>query len=773
MNNYLPVMLLKDLIILPNQEIKVETVKSDQLITVSNKHHNGNLLLVCPTDTLEEEPSITDLPTIGVVGIIKNIIDLPNGNIRLTILGTTRVKIEKYNHLTDNKTILMAITSSVLDNKTDIVSETALKRKLIKTLTTYINISHTISNSVLSQIAQINDLNKLTDIVTTFIPLSFEKKVNYMNELDSLKRATNLIYDISVEIEVCELDEKIEDTLREEMESNQREFILREKIKQIKKELGEDKDSDTVKNSYLNMLDDLVLSDTTKTKIALEIQKLDYLPEGHPERAVVQNYLDTILNLPWNKTNPEESDLEKIKKNLSKSHYGLKNIKDRILEYASLKKRNPHLKNPIICLVGAPGVGKTSISIAIAKALNREFYKLSVGGLSDTSELMGNRRTYLGSNMGKIMQAIKKCNCKNPVILIDEVDKMVKNYNGDPAAALLEIIDPEQNYLFTDNYLEEPFDLSEVMFIMSANDIENIPPALYDRLEIIELASYTLEEKIDIAKKYLVPSIYKNYLVNSRDLKISEDIIKEIIIFYTKEAGLRELKRTLEQLIRKIILAYTDQDLKLNVTSQMVNQFLGPKRFCAPKLLTSEDPGIINALAYTPLGGVVMEIECCLFEGKGEIITTGSLGNVILESVEVATSYIRSNKDYFKVNDYYFDNRNIHLHFLEGATPKDGPSAGVSITTSLLSLLLNKAVPKDIAMTGEIGLNGEVLEVGGIKEKLIGAYNNGIKTVFIPQTNLKNLEEIPKTILNKLIIYGVCDYKEIYEMIFLGDKGKN
>lgn len=423
--------------------------------------------------------------------------------------------------------------------------------------------------------------------------------------------------------------------------------------------------------------------------------------------------------------------------------------------------------------MGAPGVGKTSISIAIAKALNREFYKLSVGGLSDTSELMGNRRTYLGSNMGKIMQAIKKCNCKNPVILIDEVDKMVKNYNGDPASALLEIIDPEQNYLFTDNYLEEPFDLSEVMFIMSANDIENIPPALYDRLEIIELASYTLEEKIDIAKKYLVPSIYKNYLVNSRDLKISEDIIKEIIIFYTKEAGLRELKRTLEQLIRKVILAYTDEDLKLNVTSQMVNQFLGPKRFCAPKLLTSEAPGIINALAYTPLGGVVMEIECCLFEGKGEIITTGSLGNVILESVEVATSYIRSNKDYFKVNDYYFDNRNIHLHFLEGATPKDGPSAGVSITTSLLSLLLNKAVPKDIAMTGEIGLNGEVLEVGGIKEKLIGAYNNGIKTVFIPQANLKNLEEIPKTILNKLIIYGVCDYKEIYEMIFLGDKGKN
>ena len=320
----------------------------------------------------------------------------------------------------------------------------------------------------------------------------------------------------------------------------------------------------------MTKLDDLVLSDATKTKLVLEIKKLDYLPEGHPERAVVQNYLDTILNLPWNKVKPEETDLEKIKKSLTKSHYGLNNIKDRIIEYAALKKRNPYLKNPVICLVGAPGVGKTSISIAIAKALNREFYKLSVGGLSDTSELMGNRRTYLGSNMGKIMQAIKKCDCKNPVILIDEVDKMLKNYNGDPAAALLEIVDPEQNYLFTDNYLEEPFDLSNVMFIMSANDIENIPPALYDRLEIIELASYTLEEKIDIAKKYLIPNIYKNYLLNTRDLKISDDVIKEIVNSYTKEAGLRELKRTLEQLIRKIILAYEDESLKLNVSEDML-----------------------------------------------------------------------------------------------------------------------------------------------------------------------------------------------------------
>ncbi len=770
MNNYLPVMMLKDLIILPNQEIKVETRKDDLLIAVSNKHHNGNLLLVCPNDTLEEEPSINDLPTIGVIGIIKNIIDLPNGNIRLTILGTTRVKIEKYNNLEDNKNILMASITSITDNKTDIVSETALKRKLIKTLTTYINISHTISNSVLSQIAQINDLNKLTDIVTTFIPLSFEKKVNYMNELDPLKRATNLIYDISVEIEVCELDEKIEDTLREEMESNQREFILREKIKQIKKELGDDKDTDSVKDEYLTKLDDLVLSDTTKTKLVLEIKKLDYLPEGHPERAVVQNYLDTILNLPWNKVKPEETDLEKIKKSLTKSHYGLNNIKDRIIEYAALKKRNPYLKNPVICLVGAPGVGKTSISIAIAKALNREFYKLSVGGLSDTSELMGNRRTYLGSNMGKIMQAIKKCDCKNPVILIDEVDKMLKNYNGDPAAALLEIVDPEQNYLFTDNYLEEPFDLSNVMFIMSANDIENIPPALFDRLEIIELASYTLEEKIDIAKKYLIPNIYKNYLLNTRDLKISDDVIKEIVNSYTKEAGLRELKRTLEQLIRKIILAYEDESLKLNVSEDMLAKYLGPKKFLASEILTNEAPGIINALAYTPLGGVVMEIECCLFEGKGEIITTGSLGNVILESIEVAISYIRSNKDFFKVNDYYFDNRNIHLHFLEGATPKDGPSAGVSITSSLLSLILNKPISKEIAMTGEIGLNGEVLEVGGIKEKVIGAYNNGIKTIFIPKTNLKNLEEIPKSILNKLTIHGVSNYSEIYQAIFMSNE---
>ena len=766
MNNYLPVMILKDLIILPNQEIKVETRKDDILVTVSNKHHNGNLLLVCPRDTLEEEPSINDLPNIGVVGSIKNTIDLPNGNVRLTVIGTTRVKIDEYRRLEDNKNIIMAITSGLTNIKNDIVSETALKRKLIKTLTNYINISHTISNSVLSQIAQINDLSKLTDIVANFIPLSFEKKVNYMNEFDPIKRATNLIYDISVEIEVCELDYKIEDTLREEMESNQREYILREKLKYIKKELGEDKDSKKVQDDYFTMLDDLVMSTPTKNKIALEIKKLDYLPEGHPERAIVQNYLDAILSLPWNKMGVEELDLEKVKKALTKSHYGLQDVKNRILEYVALKRRNPNIKSPILCLVGAPGVGKTSISIAIAKALNREFYKLSVGGLNDVTELMGSRRTYLGSNMGKIMQAIKKCQVKNPVILIDEIDKMVKNYNGDPASALLEIIDPEQNYLFTDNYLEEPFDISNVMFIASANDIENIPPALFDRLEIIELSSYTLEEKIDIAKKYLLPSIFKNYLISGRDVKIGDDVIKEIIVSYTNEAGLRNLKRCLEQIMRKLILEYDDETLKLNITIEMVTKYLGAKKFEETKPLDINKAGIINALAYTPLGGVVMEIEACLFDGKGEIITTGSLGNVITESIEVAISYIRSNKDYFKVNDYYFDNRNIHIHFLEGATPKDGPSAGVSITTSLLSLLLNKPISKGIAMTGEIGLNGEVLEVGGIKEKLIGAYNNGIKTIFIPKSNTKNLEEIPKDILNKLTIYGVSNYEEIFTKIF-------
>ena len=766
MNNYLPVMILKDLIILPNQEIKVETRKDDILVTVSNKHHNGNLLLVCPRDTLEEEPSINDLPNIGVVGSIKNTIDLPNGNVRLTVIGTTRVKIDEYRRLEDNKNIIMAITSGLTNIKNDIVSETALKRKLIKTLTNYINISHTISNSVLSQIAQINDLSKLTDIVANFIPLSFEKKVNYMNEFDPIKRATNLIYDISVEIEVCELDYKIEDTLREEMESNQREYILREKLKYIKKELGEDKDSKKVQDDYFTMLDDLVMSTPTKNKIALEIKKLDYLPEGHPERAIVQNYLDAILSLPWNKMGVEELDLEKVKKALTKSHYGLQDVKNRILEYVALKRRNPNIKSPILCLVGAPGVGKTSISIAIAKALNREFYKLSVGGLNDVTELMGSRRTYLGSNMGKIMQAIKKCQVKNPVILIDEIDKMVKNYNGDPASALLEIIDPEQNYLFTDNYLEEPFDISNVMFIASANDIENIPPALFDRLEIIELSSYTLEEKIDIAKKYLLPSIFKNYLVSGRDVKIGDDVIKEIVVSYTNEAGLRNLKRCLEQIMRKLILEYDDETLKLNITIEMVTKYLGAKKFEETKPLDINKAGIINALAYTPLGGVVMEIEACLFDGKGEIITTGSLGNVITESIEVAISYIRSNKDYFKVNDYYFDNRNIHIHFLEGATPKDGPSAGVSITTSLLSLLLNKPISKEIAMTGEIGLNGEVLEVGGIKEKLIGAYNNGIKTIFIPKSNTKNLEEIPKDILNKLTIYGVSNYEEIFTKIF-------
>jgi len=767
MNNYLPVKPLKDIIILPNQEVKLETTKEDEIIIVSNKHHNGTLLLVSPKDTLEENPSINDLPLIGIVCTIKNIIDLPNGNVRLTIEGNTRVNVLSYKLLEDNKNILMASVTQVEDIIFDIVEETAIKRKLFKTLTKYINISHTISNSVLSQIEKINDLDKLTDIVAIFIPLSNDKKITYMNEVNALKRANNLIYDISVEIEVCELDEKIEDTLREEMEKSQKEYILREKIKYIKKELGE---PDNDNSKYYEKLDDLVLTDQTKRKLAREVERLDRMQDGHPEKTVLLNYLDTILNLPWNKVSMEETDINTVKKSLNKSHYGLEEVKVRILEYVALKKRNPDIKSPIICLVGPPGVGKTSISMAIAHALNRKFYKFSVGGLNDVAELTGNRRTYLGSSMGRIMQAISKCDCKNPVILIDEVDKMVKNNLSDPASALLEIVDSEQNHLFIDNYLEEPFDLSQVFFIMSANDCDNIPLVLYDRLEIINLSSYTLEEKMDIAKKYLIPKIYKNFKIKEKELSIKDEVIKLIIENYTKEAGLRELNRKLEKLIRKIILKYNE--LNISVDIKIAKELLGEIEYESNIDILNE-AGVVNALCYTTYGGCIMPIECCMFQGKGEIITTGSLGTVITESIEVAISYIRSHKDTFLVNDYFFDNRDIHIHFLEGSIPKEGPSAGVAITTSILSLLLNKKISKSVAMTGEISLNGEILEVGGLKEKIIASYNNNIKKIFIPTSNIKNLCEIPSDILKKLEIIGVSNYKEIYDKIFREDKEEN
>ena len=771
MKNNLPVMLLKKIVLLPFQDVRLDLSNdiSSKVINLAMNKHNGEILIVCPTDPYEESPDVSDLPAVGVVGKIKSKMELQNGNLRLVVSGVKRVKILEYiNEIADGD-ILKAHVMDIEISTYDEVEITTLRRKILELLNDYIECSSTISNSILSSIKDLTDLNKITDIIVSFMPFTIEKKLLYMQEVDPYHRANALVYDLSIELQVAQLDLKLDDALREDFEQTQKEIVLREKMEAIKKELGETDLKDEIIGDYLERINNLKCDGKLKNKLVNEVKKLDYTNEMSPEVSIIRNYLDLVLDLPYGFFSEDETDLDKIKKSLDKTHFGLDKVKDRILEYIAVKTRNKNLRSPIICLVGPPGVGKTSLAMGIANSLNKEFYKISVGGLNDSAELNGHRRTYIGSSPGKIIQALKKCGTANPLILIDEIDKMVKDYKGDPASVLLDILDPEQNNNFVDNYVEEAFDLSEVMFILTANYEEDIPDALYDRLEIIELSSYTEFEKLDIAKNYLIPNIYKEHLVCSKEIRFTNDIIMEVINRYTKEAGVRDLQRNLSTIVRKIVtksVREVNSPIKVTVKKSDLNEYLGPYKYDIKNEAITNHIGMVNALAYTPMGGMVMPVEATLFDGKGEFKVTGMIGQAMDESVNVAISYIKANHSEFNLTEKIFKNKDIHIHFLEGAIKKDGPSAGVSIATALISLLANIEVPKDIAMTGEISLKGDVLKVGGLKEKIIGAYNDGVKKIFIPYTNACDLSEIPKVIKDKVKIILVKNYKEIFNAIF-------
>ena len=771
MKNNLPVMLLKRIVLLPLQDVRLDLTNdiSSTVIDLAISKYNNEILIVCPTDPYEEAPDISDLPSVGVVGKIKSKMELPNGNLRIVVSGQKRVKILEYINEVQDGDILKAHAMEIHLPKFNEVEETTLRRKLLSLLNDYIECSSTISNSILSSVKDLNDIAQITDMIVSFMPFAIEKKLLYMQEMNALHRANALVYDLSIELQVAQLDSKLDDALRDDFERNQKEFVLREKMDEIKKELGETDLKDEIIGDYLEKINNLKCDGRLKNKLVNEVKKLDYTNEASPEISTIRNYLDLVLDLPYGIKSEDETDLNKIKEYLDLTHFGLDKVKDRIIEYIAVKSRNKDLRSPIICLVGPPGVGKTSLAMGIAKSLRKEFYKISVGGLNDSAELNGHRRTYIGASPGKIIQGLKKCGTANPLILIDEIDKMVKDYKGDPASVLLDILDPEQNDKFVDNYVEEEFDLSEVMFILTANSEEDIPDALYDRLEIIELSSYTEFEKLDIAKDYLIPNIYKEHLVCSKEIRFSNDIIMEIINRYTKEAGVRDLQRNLSTIVRKIVtksVRELNSPIKVVVKKSDLHEYLGPYKYDIKNEAITEHIGLVNALAYTPMGGMVLPVEVTLYDGKGDFKVTGMIGQTMNESVSVALSFVKANKDNFKVNDYYFDKRDMHIHFLEGAVKKDGPSAGVSIVTSILSLLLNKEIPRTIAMTGEISLRGDVLKVGGIKEKIIGAYNDGVKKIFIPYTNNCDLEEIPGVIRDEIKIILVKSYKEIYEALF-------
>ena len=749
----IPVIILKKIVLLPNQEIKLELSNelSAKTIKEANLNYNGKLLIISPIDSKEEDPSVEDLPKVGVLAKIKSKI-LINSNIQVKIKGIKRVAVNRYFNDVENILYTEAMSIEIPSLIKD--EEKAIIKKLIETLKKYIDLAHHASNDILNFLNKESNLDVITDTIVSYLPFDINKKLEYMQNINPLKRAKSLIVDINEEIKLLEIDEELDDKVNKSFSIDQKNFILKEKLKVIKQELGENSHQEQTAKKFRDTLDKLKIDKDIKDKIKREIDKFEITNESSPELSIIETYIENVLSLPWNKSTKENANFNLVMQSLNETHYGLEKIKERITEYVAIKNINKDIKSPIICLVGPPGVGKTSIAMSIAKALNRKFYKISVGGLNDSTELIGSRRTYLAAAPGKIIQGIKRANSNNPVILIDEVDKMVKDYKGDPASTLLEILDPVQNKYFIDNYIEEPFDLSKVLFILTANYINDIPITLLDRVEIIELNSYTLFEKKDIAKKYLLPNIFAEHIIIDESIRFSDELLYFIINNYTKEAGVRELERILTTLVRKMAI----NNIK-TINKEKVIKLLGYPPFCE-ELIDENKWGVVNSLAYTNIGGLVTKTEVIEYKGNGNIKITGNVGSTMKESIEVIISYIKSK---YKYN---FNNIDLHFHFLDSAIKKDGPSGGLSIAVALISLFEKKIILNDVAFTGELTLNGKILKIGGLKEKLIGAYNKNIKVVYIPKQNCDDLKDIPKIVLESMEIKTVENFDEVYEIFF-------
>lgn len=763
----LPVLLIRNMVLFPWSEIRLEFDNDNdkKVISLAESFYENNIVIVNPKDLLEIDPDISELPKIGVLATIKMKIDMPNGKTRIILSGINRVYVHAY---TKDDNLFEAMVSDTEEDELDIKEELAYSRALNKHIEVYVKEVPYMSNSVLGQIAGITSISRLTDIIALFLPTTFERKKEYIEEVSSTSRVKMILDDITRDIEVMKLEEEIEREVTKKMDESQKEYVLREKIKAIKEELGDINDKDTDIDLLKDKIRKLNCPKKVREKLEYEISRYEMCSSLSPEVGIIRNYIDWLINLPWDNFTKDETNLMKVKKYLDSTHFGLDKAKERIIEYLAVKQKTNNLKSPILCFVGPPGVGKTTLAKSIAKSIGRETTKISVGGINDEAEIVGHRRTYLGANPGLIIQGMKKAGTTNPVFIIDEIDKMTKDIKGDPASSLLEVLDPEQNNKFIDLFIEEEFDLSNVMFITTANYIEQIPNELRDRLEIIELYSYTEYEKLDIAKKHLIPKEITEHGLTSKNVRFTDDAILTIIRGYTKEAGVRELDRVIATVIRKIVKDIVMNNTKSNciINNGNIKKYLGNKKYLDNNDKELLSAGVVNGLAYTPYGGDLLQVEVTYFSGTGNLVLTGSLGDVMKESATIALSYIKANAKTFKLDDKIFRENDFHIHVPEGAIPKEGPSAGVTLTTAILSSLLNKKVSSNVAMTGEVTLTGKVLPIGGLKEKSIAAFRSGIERVFIPKENEPDLEEIPKEIKNKIDFILVDDYIQIFKKVW-------
>lgn len=757
----------RDLVIFPGIVTPIYVGRAKSISTLESAvNSKSKLILGMQKDALEEEPKLPDdIYRIGVIVNILQIVKMPNNNIKVLIEAEERVMIEDV-ETKENEYIATYKTVKCTNEKSKELE--AIYRKVIGYFEKFVGLTGKISPELLVNLKGIKDINSAFDIISSNLPVKSEIRQELLEIFDVKDRGLKLLELLVNELEIASIEKKVDEKVKTKMNEAQKAYYIKEKINAMKEELGDfSQDEDML--DLVEKLNKTKLPKDVKKKLDSEMKKLSKMPPFSAEATVSRNYIETVLDLPWDKTTKDILDLKKANDILERDHYGLKEAKSRVLDYLAVKKLNPSMKGGILCLAGPPGIGKTSLVKSIADAMGRKFVRVSLGGVKDEAEIRGHRRTYIGSMPGKLIKAMKDAGSKNPVILLDEIDKMSNDFKGDPASAMLEVLDPEQNSHFEDHYIDMPFDLSKVFFVATANDLRNVSAPLRDRMEIINISSYTEFEKLHIAKKYLIKQAKEENGLKDYDIQISDNVIMKIIDEYTREAGVRNLKREFISLCRKLARDAVEKDKKkFTIKSSSLEKYLGKAKF-RPEKQKEKAPklGVVNGLAWTSVGGVTLEVQGVAIPGKGELSLTGTLGNVMKESAQVAFTYIKANLDKYKLeNPEFFEKKNIHLHFPEGATPKDGPSAGITIVTAILSVLTGKKVRQDIAMTGEVTITGEVLAIGGVKEKVIGAHRAGIREVILPEDNRVDESDIPAEVAKTMKIHFVKTYDDVEKLVF-------
>ncbi|EFF63397.1 MULTISPECIES: endopeptidase La [Turicibacter] len=758
----LPVLPVRGVISLPNTEIRLEIGRpqSIEALEVCEEYSNY-VILVSQVDPNVEVPQSEDLLQYGTIAKVTMKIKLPNGHYKVKFNTLTRVEIQEYTQL---EPYFMATVQTMPSTPLQEEQEIAIMRLLKEAVVEHGSSLFVHPNDVKELVESATNADQATDIVAFYLRISEEEKVKYLQETNVEERLTLLLKDIEKEKYIADLEMKINQEVKRSVDAHQKEFYLREKAKAIQKELGDDYSKEAVSQEFREKLEALGVPEAVKAKALEEIRRFEMLPSNSSESGVVRTYIEWILALPWSIQTTDNTDILFAEETLNNQHFGLEKVKDRILEYLAVKTMTGKNPSTILCLVGPPGVGKTSLAKSIADALGRKFVKISLGGVKDESEIRGHRRTYLGALPGRMIQAMKKAGTTNPVFLLDEIDKMASDYKGDPASAMLEVLDPEQNSHFSDHYLEEEYDLSNVLFIATANYLENIPAPLRDRMDMIHVDSYTEQEKTEIAKRYLLQRQLEAHGLTKEQLSIDEAVILELIQYYTREAGVRQLERQIGSICRKVARKLLAEKVEsLHVDSSMLVELLGKHKYTHGLIETEDQIGVVTGLAYTQFGGDILPVEVTYYKGTGKMVLTGKLGDVMKESGQAAISFVRANAKKYGIDPDLFKDHDIHIHVPEGATPKDGPSAGVTMVTALVSALSQKFVKREVGMTGEVTLRGRVLPIGGLKEKSISAHRAGLTTIIMPKDNEKDLDEIPQSVKSQMTFIPVSTIDEVLQ----------